>query len=99
MSVFCRLHAERKKEHLLGALFLIKSISFLIIQHTVAKSLKIGVLYLLSELLAHTLCVIALFPDARAVSAPRLEPLFYRLYYLLIGIQLDCHIIPFLIRR
>ena len=62
-----------------------------IVQQTMAEALKMRVFYLLTELLAHTLCVFRFFSYAGTVSASCFKTFLYGFNYLLIGIQGYCH--------
>ena len=64
-----------------------KSSLFLVIEHTVAISLEVGICYLLAELTADTPVLLALRETAGAEAAPGLEPFFYAGYKLLILVQ------------
>lgn len=69
---------------------------FLIIKHTMAEALKIGILYLLSELFAHTFVILGFFHAAGAVAVLLFKPCLYCFYYLLIGIESYFHLfVPF----
>ena len=45
-----------------------------------AKPLKIGIFYLLPELLAHAFCIFISHRHARAISAGAFKPFFYGFY-------------------
>ena len=56
----------------------------LVVEHTVAISLEVGICYLISELLADTLVLGCLFKSAGAIAASFLEALLYYCYDILI---------------
>ena len=56
----------------------------LVVEHTVAVSLKVGIRYLISELLADALVLGCLFKSAGAIAASFLEALLYYCYDILI---------------
>ena len=69
---------------------------FFVVEHTVTKALKFRVLYLLSELFAHTLVVLCFLPPAGTVATPLFKPLFNEPYSLLVFIESNFHFYPFL---
>ena len=70
---------------------------FLVVEHTVAVSLVVGVIDLVLELLAHTLGLLCPLQTAGAVAARALQPLTDGVDNFLVLIQRDLHDIrPFL---
>ena len=63
----------------------------LIIQHTVAIALKIGIRNLLPEFLADALILLCPLQTAGAITAGALQALPDRFHHFLILIQSDCH--------
>ena len=67
------------------------SLFFLVIEHTVAVALEIGVFYLLTELSAHALVFLGLLTAARTVTACAPKPLLHGIHNLFIGIESYLH--------
>ena len=64
---------------------------FLIVEHTMAVALEVGILDLIAELLAHTLVFLCAGKPARAVAAGALEALLDAGDYLLVLVQPYLH--------
>ena len=80
---FCFSFRPKRKERE-GTALSFSALFFLIVKHAVAVPLKVGVGYLLAELLAHALCVVAYLPHAGAMAVALAEALLYQLHYLCI---------------
>ena len=65
--------------------------SVLIIQVTVAKSLKIWIRDLVPEFLAHTLGILGPLQAAGAIASGPLQALLHGGHNFLVGIQMNCH--------
>ena len=66
----------------------VSGIFFFVIQHAVAKALKVRVGDLIAEFLAHAFCVGSGFAAAGAVTSARFEPFAYGFNYFGVGIEL-----------
>ena len=55
------------------------------------EALEIRVVNLLSELLAHTFCILVPLSPARTIAARSLQTLPYNLYGFLVGIKSNLH--------
>ena len=89
-SFFCFSFRPKRNEKE-GAALYFSALFFLIVKHAVAVPLKVGVGYLLPELLAHALGILAYLPHAGAMAVALAEALLYQLHYLLVLIKPYLH--------
>ena len=95
-AFFCFSFRPKRKEKE-GAALYFSALFFLIVKHAVAVPLKVGVGYLLPELLAHALGIVAYLPHAGAMAVALAEALPYQLHYLLVLIKPHRQFLPALL--